>query len=213
MTELVLFLIQAIIISLSGVMAPGAMTAAAIAQGMQNRWAGVLISIGHGIVEIPLIFLLMLGLHFLFEMTAVQKAVGLVGGAFLLWMGYGLLHQAKHPRQALASNGYSTLGSIGAGIILSAANPYFLLWWATVGLNLALGAKNLGFAALVLFAAVHWLCDFVWLVLLSLAAFYTNKKSGLWGRPIEKAILLFCGLALLFFGIKFIYNALMLRAA
>ncbi|MBP8604946.1 MAG: LysE family transporter [Phycisphaerae bacterium] len=209
MTELLLFLIQAVIISLSGVMAPGAMTAAAIAQGTRNRWAGILISIGHGAVEIPLIFLLMLGLHFLFEMPAVQKVVGLLGGAFLLWMGYGLLRQSGQPRTPQNPSGHSALSSIGAGIVLSAANPYFLLWWATVGLNLALGAKNLGIAALVLFAAVHWLCDLVWLSLLSFAAFYTNKRAGLWGRPAEKAILLFCGSALLLFGIKFIYSALM----
>jgi len=205
MRELLIFLAQAVIISLSGVMAPGAMTAATIAQGTQNRWAGVLISVGHGIVEIPLIFALMLGLHFVFEIDAVKIGIGLAGGVFLLWMGTGMLRQINSIQMAHTARVKS--GFLTTGIILSATNPYFLLWWATVGLNLALGAKELGIWALVIFAIVHWLCDLVWLSILSLTAFYTNKGAGLFGRHFQKGILLFCGIALLGFGVKFIYDA------
>ena len=208
MNKLALFLFQAVIISLSGVMAPGAMTAATIAQGTRNRWAGVLISIGHGIVEIPLIFALMLGLHFFFEMNTVKIGIGIAGGGFLLWMGYGMLRQIQNTQdnQKDSFNSNSTM----TGIILSATNPYFLLWWATVGLNLALGAKELGIFALVVFAIVHWLCDLVWLSILSFGAFYTNKGAGLFSKHFEKGILIFCGIALLVFGFKFMIDALRL---
>lgn len=209
MNEILLFLLQTIVISMSGVMAPGAMTAATIAQGTRNRWAGALISVGHGVVEIPLIFALMLGLHFFFEIAAVKIAIGLLGGLFLLWMGYGMMRQIQHPQTDQKNSQFSS-GSIAAGIILSATNPYFLLWWATVGLNLAIGAKNLGMIALVVFAIVHWTCDLVWLSFLSLAAFYTRKGAGLFGRYFEKAVLIFCGIALLGFGGKFMADALML---
>ncbi len=208
MRDLLVFLVQAVIISLSGVMAPGAMTAATIAKGTQNRWAGVLISVGHGIVEIPLIFALMLGLHFVFEVDAVKIVIGLAGGGFLLWMGTGMLRQIKNA--SIAQNGEIKSGYMTTGILLSATNPYFLLWWATVGLNLALGARQLGLWALVIFAVVHWLCDVVWLSILSLTAFYTNKGAGLFGRHFQKGILIFCGIALLGFGGKFIYDALVL---
>ena len=186
-------------------MAPGAMTAATIAQGTRNRWAGALISIGHGIVEIPLIFALMLGLHFIFEMNAVKIGIGIAGGGFLLWMGYGMLRQIQTTQATQSKNINS--GLINTGIILSATNPYFLLWWATVGLNLVLGARELGLWALVIFAAVHWMCDLVWLSILSLTAFYTNRGAGLFSRHFEKGILFFCGSALLVFGFKFIYDA------
>ncbi|MBL7214759.1 MAG: LysE family transporter [Phycisphaerae bacterium] len=208
MNEFAIFLVQAIIISLSGVMAPGAMTAATIAQGTRNRWAGVLISIGHGMVEIPLIFALMLGLHFIFDANAVKIAIGIAGGGFLLWMGYGMLRQIQTAQAAQTNNVKS--GFITTGIILSATNPYFLLWWATVGLNLALGAKSLGLWALVVFAIVHWLCDLVWLSILSLSAFYTNKGAATFSRHFEKGILIFCGVALLTFGLKFMVDALKL---
>ena len=208
MNELALFLFQAIIISLSGVMAPGAMTAATIAQGTRNRWAGVLISVGHGIVEIPLIFALMLGLHFFFEMDAVKIGIGIAGGLFLVWMGGGMLRQIRNTQTK--QNGNINSNATVTGIILSATNPYFLLWWATVGLNLALGAKELGVFALVVFAIVHWMCDFVWLSILSFAAFYTNKGAGLFSRHFEKGVLIFCGIALLVFGFKFMIDALRL---
>ncbi|MHC5161911.1 MAG: LysE family transporter [Planctomycetota bacterium] len=208
MNELFTFLLSAIIISLSGVMAPGAVTAATIAQGTRNRWAGLLISVGHGIVEMPLICLLMLGLHFFFEMDPVKITIGILGGGFLLWMGYGMLRQINRPIAEQAGNFKS--GSITTGILLSATNPYFLLWWATVGLNLALGASELGTTALILFAIVHWLCDVVWLSILSFGAFYTHKGAGLFSNQIQKGILGICGFALLFFGAKFIADALKL---
>ena len=208
MNEIVLFLFQAIIISLSGVMAPGAMTAATIAQGTRNRWAGVLISVGHGIVEIPLIFALMLGLHFFFEIDAVKIGIGIAGGIFLLWMGSGMLWQIK--KMQTKQNGNINSNAAVTGMILSATNPYFLLWWATVGLNLALGAKELGILALVIFAIVHWMCDLIWLSILSFGAFYTNKGAGLFSKHFEKSILIFCGIALLVFGVKFMLDAVRL---
>jgi threonine/homoserine/homoserine lactone efflux protein len=202
------FLFNAVVISLSGVMAPGAMTAATIARGTHSRWAGALISIGHGIVEIPLIFTLMLGAYYIFEMPFVKILIGVAGGGFLLWMGYGMLRQLTRPQTE--QSGRFQSGLIVTGILLSATNPYFLLWWATVGLNLAIGAKELGIRALVIFAIIHWLCDVVWLSILSLAAFYTNKGAGLFSQRFQQGILLFCGAALLVFGVKFIYDAAVL---
>lgn len=200
------FILKAVILSLSGVLAPGAMTAATVARGTHNRWAGAIISIGHGIVEMPLIFVLMLGAYFVFEMPVVKIIIGIAGGGFLLWLGYGMLRQMVRPPAAEQAQPVKS-GLITTGILLSATNPYFLLWWATVGLNLAIGVRDLGVWALVIFAAIHWLCDLIWLSILSLAAFYTNKGAGLFSRRAQKGILLFCGAALLYFGVKFIADA------
>jgi threonine/homoserine/homoserine lactone efflux protein len=93
------------------------------------------------------------------------------------------------------------------GIILSASNPYFLVWWATAGLNLAIIAKGIGIWAFVIFAIVHWLCDFIWLSALSWASF---KGSVLLGPRGMRIVLMICAAALFFFGLFFIYNALMI---
>lgn len=204
----ILFVLQATVISLTGVMAPGAITAATIAQGTRSRWAGALISVGHGLVEMPLILILMLGAYYIFKMPPVQIFIGLAGGGFLLWLGGGMLRQSTQPAETVHAS--VTSSGVATGAVLSATNPYFLLWWATVGLNLALDVKNLGVWALVIFAVIHWLCDLVWLSILSFGAFYTNKGAGLLGRHFQKGILIFCGIALLGFGIKFIVGAVRL---
>src|SRR5512145_647809 len=100
---LVLFLINVIGISLSGVMAPGPVSAATLAHGARSRWAGSWIAVGHGILEIPLIYLLMIGLAPYLKTDAFKIVVGLVGGAFLLWMAYGMIRQARHPNPLAAA--------------------------------------------------------------------------------------------------------------
>jgi len=199
--ELLRFLLLAIGVSLSGVMAPGAVTAATIAQGARNRWAGVLISLGHGLIEIPLIFLLMAGLALLFQAAAFQIVVGLFGGGFLIWMGVGLLRtRPEDPQPAGTAS-----GPVMTGLVLSASNPYFLLWWATVGLNLALQARSFGWPVLALFAVVHWSCDLVWLTVLSMTSYH---GTNLLGPRNRRVILWVCGIALLGFGLYFIGSAI-----
>lgn len=200
--ELLAFLLTAIVVSLTGVMAPGSLTAATIAQGTRSRYAGTLISIGHGIVEIPLIFLIMLGLGVILETDSAKIAIGLIGGAFLIWMGAGMLREIRKP-DFTPDKTYTT-GPILTGIILSATNPYFLFWWATVGLNLAIRARNFGLIAFAAFALIHWLCDLVWLSILSFAAF---AGTTILSQRNQKIILAICAAALIFFGAWFIIDA------
>jgi threonine/homoserine/homoserine lactone efflux protein len=200
---LLIFLGQVFIISLTGALQPGPVTATAITIGTRNRWAGTLMAIGHGIIEFPLIVVIVLGMGKYFQIPKVQIAIGFAGGAFLILMGaqtyLGLKDNADSKPKALHDK------PILAGIILSASNPYFLLWWATVGLALANQAPpEWGIWAFVLFALTHCFVDLIWLHLLSWASF---KGSVLLGRHGLKIVLAFCAAALLGFGIFFIYNA------
>ena len=182
---MLLFLIQVVVISLSGVMAPGPVTAAAIATGSRNRYAGTLIAIGHGIIEFPLMILIILGMSRIFEAARTQIVIGLAGGTFLLIMAIQMLISSKtveNPQSRVRKE-----KPILTGLILSAGNPYFLLWWATVGLTLATGAAQLGIWAFALFAIVHWLCDCIWLQTLSWASF---KGSILLGPRGQRIVLL-----------------------
>jgi len=177
-------------------------TATAIAMGARNRWAGTLLAIGHGIIEFPLIVVIILGLGKYFELQKVQIAIGLAGGIFLLLMAIQGLLSLK----AKAENASRVLTErpILAGIILSASNPYFLIWWATVGLALATQAKQLGIWAFGLFALAHWSVDLIWLQILSWASF---KGSVLLGPRGMRIVLMICSAALFVFGLFFIYNA------
>lgn len=199
---LLAFLVQVVGISLSGVMAPGPVTAVTIEMGMRNRHAGALVAIGHGIVEFPLIILITLGMSTVFELIGVRIAIGLAGGTFLWLMAIGMLRSLNSTAQQQASP--IAKGPLAAGVILSGGNPYFLLWWATVGIKLATDARAFGIWAFAIFAVLHWLCDLVWLWLLSWAG---HKGSVLVGPKLQKIVMLICGVALLLFGLMFIIDA------
>ncbi len=196
------FLAQVLIISCSGAMQPGPVTATAIAMGARSRYAGALLAIGHGIIEFPLMVVIILGMGKYFKLPRVQIAIGLAGGVFLILMAVQALLslRTKADAQPKALAGRPIL----AGIILSAGNPYFLLWWATVGLALATQATKWGIWAFALFALAHWSVDLIWLQILSWASF---KGSSLLGPRIQQIVLLVCSLALFAFGVFFIYSS------
>ena len=200
---LLLFLIQVLVISCSGAMQPGPVTASVITMGARNRWAGTLMAIGHGIIEFPLMVVIILGLGEYFKLAKVQIVIGLAGGVFLILMAaqsfLSLRAKTESEPKVVRDN------PILAGIILTASNPYFLIWWATVGLALATQASQWGIWAFGLFAIAHWSVDLIWLQILSLASF---KGSVLLGRHGLRILLMICAAALFFFGVFFIYNAI-----
>ncbi|MCU0916625.1 MAG: LysE family translocator [Planctomycetes bacterium] len=197
--SLLLFLTNVLVISLSGVLAPGPVTAAAIGMGARNRFAGVLMALGHGVVEFPLMVLLIFGVGRLLTQPAVSAAIGLVGGGFLILMGVQMLQGLGHIE--VQAGPATRSGPLTTGILLSAGNPYFLIWWATVGLTLITTAQGFGLWAFVLFALTHWLCDLVWLTILSWASF---KGSAILGPGRQRIVLAVCALVMVGFGLYFI---------
>lgn len=195
------FILTIVGISLSGVMAPGPITAATLAAGERNRHAGAWICVGHVLVEFPLIVLLAAGLGTFLESKGVRAGIGLVGGVLLLLMGVQLLASLR--RAETGSAAPVQRHPLWIGIVLSGANPYFLLWWATVGLTLTSQAMRFGIVALILFALVHWLCDLGWLEVLSFAGF----KGSAIGNRSQTIISVICAVMLLGFGVKFVWDA------
>ena len=202
MSELALFLGSVFIISCSGAMAPGPITAAAITLGTRNKYAGVFFAIGHGLIELPLILLIVFGFDRILNSPAILNTIGLIGGAFLLWMGVSLLGDIRNPNYS-HTNSY-TEGPVLTGMLLSATNPYFLFWWMTVGLKLASKARFLGFWAFLLFILVHWFCDLFWFETLSFASF---KGSKVMSNKALRIVLGTCAVALMGFGLYFIYDS------
>lgn len=196
------FLLTTIAVSLSGVMAPGPITAATLATGARSRHAGAVIALGHGIVEMPLILLLVAGVGGFLQTSTAKAGIGLAGGTVLALMGLQLVASLRKPiaESAAPVQRHPLL----IGVVLTAANPYFLVWWATVGLTLVTQAVTFGGLVLILFAVVHWLCDLVWLKVLSVAGF---KGSEVFGRRSQIVVSLICGIVLLGFGAKFLYDA------
>ena len=196
------FLLSAVAISLSGVMAPGPITAATLAAGARSRHAGALIALGHAVVEMPLILLLAAGVGTFFQSQTVKSDIGLAGGVVLVLMGIQLLLSLR--RCEAEAEATVQRRPFITGIVLTGANPYFLVWWTTIGLALATKASTYGAAMLLAFGVVHWLCDLAWLEILSQGAFHGSKVFGLRSQKIISVI---CAVVLLGFGLKFLYEA------
>tara|TARA_Y100001970_G_scaffold291760_2_gene430205 strand:+ start:555 stop:1166 length:612 start_codon:yes stop_codon:yes gene_type:complete len=194
-----LFLIETVIISLSGVMAPGALSAVTVAHGSSKSNAGLRVALGHGFVEIPLILLVYFGASNVIQSDLFQGFTRCLGGIFMLWLAAKLLRESRGDSQLDEVN----QSSIRAGIILSLGNPYFLVWWATVGTSLVFKAAEFGLLGLILFAICHWLCDLVWLWILSFLAYTSGDLLG--GR-FESIITIVSVIFLLIMGCRFIYD-------
>lgn len=205
--SLPLFLGSVVLISLTGVMMPGPVTAVTVTKGAQRKGAGALIALGHGIIEIPLIFLIYLGLANFFEMTGVKIGVGLAGGLVLLWMAWGVFRTRP---AALDQKKEMPHSSVVAGLATTAASPYFFVWWATVGAALLVSASAFGKTGVVAFGVVHWLCDFVWLFFISWLVF---KSRRLWTPRVSAVIFGICAAVLAGFGAWFIYSGISLAVS
>ena len=195
------FLLEAALISLSGVLAPGPMTAVTVGEGTRSPHVGAWIAVGHGIIEIPLMIGVLYGFGTVLNHPTAQAVIGLVGGLFLLFMGVNMLRRF---RRVQVNPQTSKRSPIMTGIVLSAGNPYFLIWWATVGATLVMKSVGFGILGFSAFAVLHWLCDFIWCYVLSALSF---RGRGFLGGVFQRAVLVLSGSALLLFGGKFLADA------
>ena len=195
------FLLEAILISLSGVIAPGPVTAVTVSKGTKSPHAGAIVALGHGMVEIPLMILILYGFGDILKITYVKAIIGSLGGLFLLKMGLDLL---KGIKQAKIDSANGPNSPLRAGIILTLANPYFLIWMATIGSILIFRSYAFGLLGFTMFMIGHWLCDFLWLYFLSALSF---KGGQFFGKKLQQVLFAICGVFLLFFSAKFIYDA------
>jgi len=93
--------------------------------------------------------------------------------------------------------------SLITGIIMTGGNPYFYLWWATIGIALIVGAAEFGITGVIIFAIVHWLCDLAWEQFVSVSVF---KTRHLWTQKVQKLIFGICAIVLVGFGVWFCFS-------
>jgi threonine/homoserine/homoserine lactone efflux protein len=113
------------------------------------------------------------------------------------WMGLGLLKASRHSRLELDGNGAAGLNPVAAGVLMSAANPYWLIWWLTIGLGYVMFSMQYGLLGVALFYVGHILADFAWYTLVSGAVAQGRRflSDGLY-----RGFLAVCGVFLFGFG-------------
>ncbi|MDR0471975.1 MAG: LysE family translocator [Nitrososphaerota archaeon] len=200
-TEFPVFLLSVLLISLSGVLMPGPLFALTIKKASTSKISGILIALGHGIVEFPLMILIFFVLSQFTIPAMVQIGVGLIGGALMIFMGIKSF-QGRGKQKEIQTG--PMRDSVFAGIYTTAVNAGFILWWLTVGTALILNAKLFGLLGFSIFAGVHWLVDFAWY---AAVAFLIFKSQRFWNERVRLGITVFCSAVFIGFGVYFMGSA------
>jgi len=203
-------LLSVVVISFSGVMMPGPMFAVTLTKSYKSPWAGTEIALGHAVIEVPMILLIYFGFAQFFQDIIVQLVLSILGGGMIIWLGINMFRA----RAGVAQQGKDLpYNAFTAGMITSGFNPFFLLWWATIGSMLIMRILEFGTVGLIVFIIVHWLCDLVWLSFVSVTVYKTQSLWGqklLRGRKLQEWLFIACSLLLVGFGIWFLVSGIKL---
>jgi len=185
----------------SGAVVPGPLLAVVVAEAARVGWAaGPLIMVGHAALELVAIVLLVTGLIKFGRSVRIRGAIGLVGALVLLYLGYETLAlSGPAGAEALARAGESdSPGGLARlpwlGAVMSMANPYWWLWWATIGAAHTSWAVQRGRLGSGAYFIGHILSDVVWYSAVA-AAIYAGR--AVLSPPVLRGIYLVCGAFLL----------------
>ncbi len=201
MENLLTIFVSSFIIALSGAMMPGPVLTVTISESTKRGFvAGPLIILGHAILEISLLILLVLGFAGLINNPALLGIVGIAGGAVLLWLSFGMLKDIRHLRLDLSGGKSVWGGPVVAGILTSLANPYWIIWWATIGLGYVIISMKFGFIGVAVFFTGHILADLLWYSTVSL---FVSRGRKYISDKIYRIIIGICAVILISFALYF----------
>jgi threonine/homoserine/homoserine lactone efflux protein len=210
--DLLSFVITVIVVTASGALAPGQLFFGLLIHGSkEGAPAGFSCAIGHTLVEFPLVLALSLGLLAAASEPTIKGVIGLVGGMGLI--GFGALQiyntiKNKPEFGDVPKNSSVPTSSLMLGLALTGLNPYFILWWLTIGSVLIVQA--LTFAAivgvLIMYISHVWM-DYAYLTAI---AHLGKRGKGLIGSRYYKLVLIAFGLILIYYGSTFILNVVRL---
>jgi threonine/homoserine/homoserine lactone efflux protein len=200
---------SALAVGFSGAVMPGPLLTYTIRQTLaRGPRAGFIVTAGHAALELVLIALIFLGFDAILQSQAAQTGISIAGGALLLWMGIDMLLRAAKGRVAAPSaDAGEKKGSLFlAGVVISTGNPYFLVWWAVIGLAQIMQAHNaLGWPGVPVYYVGHIAADFIWYGVVSGVVGATRRFIK--EKPY-RVLIAALGLILMFFGGQFVYSGI-----
>ncbi len=201
--EIILLLVEIQVFTASGALAPGPLSMATLGSGLRRGWrAGVMASTGHLSAELPIFLLVAYGVLSIESIAGIRNILLAVASIFLFYLGYlhmkvgdvefEALEEARHP--------------FTIGFVFSLFNPYFILWWVTIGSIFIYDAiKILGFIWLPAIYLAHVWMDYAWLTFLS---FLANLGVTRFSSRFLKYVNISLGAILVLFGLTFAYDVL-----
>ncbi|MDH3999140.1 MAG: LysE family translocator [Desulfuromonadales bacterium] len=189
------------VLGFSGACMPGPLLTVTIDETLRRGpWAGPLLVLGHGLLEVIVVLLVLAGLGDWINQPAVFSVIALAGCIMLLWMAYGMLRSLPQLRLDLSGEARAGLHPVLAGALVSLANPYFTVWWATIGLGYLVVAAEAGTIGVIVFFIFHLLSDLVWYAFISGSV--SLGRNFLTVRAY-RGLVGFCAVFLLGFGLYF----------
>ena len=194
-----------LLLGFTGALAPGPTLVATINASVKGGWtAGPKVTFGHMVVEVLIMIIIVAGLSVV--LTGYSAVIAVVGGIALI--AFGLLTLSGARTASIESTGKwdrSDTGPVFAGLVTSISNPYFWIWWLSVGSALLLGALEGGITVMAAFIVGHWTADLSWYTLVSAGI---HKGRFFLGTREYRIVLYACGIFLLGFGIYFLSSGI-----
>lgn len=201
--------LQIVLVSASGVLTPGPLFFANLALSKYGGfWSGIKIAIGHTMVELPVIILYSLPLiAFSYPNTTfnIFKVISIIGGTSLIIFGIFYVVKILSQNDSLTATVKPSRieNPIIAGILFTGVNPFFYLWWISVGVKLISDSLQfLGYPLGIVFLFfVHIWMDYAWL---GISSYVTSRGIRIIGSHYHKFVIIFLTLPLFYYGINFI---------
>lgn len=202
MQEFFAFFALVIAVSASGVMAPGPLFALTISNGLKQKSAGLKIAIGHTIVELPLVILLGLGVLSIESFPQFRTMIAVLG-AVSIFAFAGL--QVRSVIKGMSTKNVR-YGPLVTGVLLTGLNPFFLVWWFTIGIKLISDAMTLwSFWGILIMFGLHIWMDYAWLGFVSVIS---SRGTKFLSKKSYKVCMIGINGVLVCFGVSFIIGVL-----
>ncbi len=187
-------------IGLSGALAPGPTLIATINASVRGGWTmGPKVTLGHILVELVMVILIIAGISTV--MGEYSTLIALIGGIALFIFGVLTLVESRTARIDICTEKSPVTRPFVAGVVTSISNPYFWIWWLSVGSSLLIGAAEGGIVPVLGFIIGHWSADMAWMTVVSTSV---HKGRFLLGEKQYRWTLGICGVFLLLFGLYYL---------
>jgi threonine/homoserine/homoserine lactone efflux protein len=189
-------------IGLTGAMAPGPTLLATVNSSLKFGWtSGPKMAAGHALVELVIFILIVQGIAM--APQRYSSYISVIGGVALILFGALTLKGSKNASMVRPDGGKAENPYI-AGVLTSAANPYFWIWWLSIGSAMILDGLRTSLFLAALFLIGHWGADFAWYGLVSTSI---DRGRAVLSERSYRIILAFCGLMLMVFGAYYLTRA------
>lgn len=214
MLELIEIFIGSMIVAFTGALVPGPMLTVVISSASENGfWSSFYIVAGHSILELILVIGFVIGFFRYLDNPLVIKFIGIAGGIILFFMGANMLYSSvknkiKIDFSSIQKNRKNITGKFTGlymlkGIIVSVINPYWYIWWLSIGAAFLIRSVKLNFPGISSFFIGHIGADFIWYMFIG---FLISRGRNFFNQRIYRVVLILCSLFLFYLGAKFIID-------